>query len=168
MTRRNITGKLRLGGHVSKRDRLVALTWYDGGLIGPKLASTSSEVIDGEAIIMNHDNGVYFNSVGSGALLWQAVSSVRSFDEIVAWFARSYGLESKAVEPDVAAFLDLLKEYDLIEVSSLIAKGELPEARAGEPYARPELDAHNDLADLLLLDPVHVGPMASWPTPNEP
>jgi Coenzyme PQQ synthesis protein D (PqqD) len=144
------------------------LDWYDGGLLGPNLASTSGEVIDGEAIIMNHDTGVYFNCAGCGAMIWQAVTAVRSLEEIVDYLAKCYARDRADLIADVAGFIDALKEHDLIETASAEQRNALLESTPGEAYCKPVLEAHTDLADLLLLDPVHVAPMASWPSPSDP
>lgn len=144
----------------------MSLKWYAKGLIGPNLASVSSEVIDGEAIIMHHDIGVYFNCVGSGAAIWQAVSATLSLDEIVEYMTKCYSGERDKLTADVTRFLDLLNDNNLIEPAADDLRRPVPLATAGEVYREPVLEVHNDLADLLLLDPVHVGPMASWPSPK--
>lgn len=141
--------------------------WLASDSLRPNERSVSSEEIDGEAILMNHDTGMYFNSTGSGGLIWRAISMGASRDQTVAVLAAHYDLESDAVRADVTAFIAELDRHGLI-VSGGAAMANAPSlpGPASVAYAPPELGVHADLADLLLLDPIHEVAEAGWPSPN--
>lgn len=139
------------------------------GSLRPNERSVSSEEIDGEAILMNHDTGMYFNSTGSGGLIWRAITLGASLDQAVVALAAHYELAPDAVRADVTAFVAELHRHGLV-VSGGAALADAPTlpGPARGPYAVPELGVHGDLADLLLLDPIHEVAEAGWPTANPP
>jgi hypothetical protein len=142
--------------------------WRKEGVLSPSHKSISSEVIDGEAIIMNHDSGVYFNALGSGAAIWQLVAGQLKLGTIVASLADLYQIDETAIHDDVAGFVALLVEHGLAASVDGV-EGEPPTlAVPHEPYGKPELGIHTDLADLLLLDPIHdVSDTVGWPSPRD-
>ena len=141
--------------------------WLATDALRPNDRTVSSEEIDGEAIVMNHDSGVYFNSTGSGALIWRAISQGASRDQIVDALAAHYALEADAVRSDVTAFIADLERHGLI-VSGGAAPPEVTSlsGSATGSYQPPEIGVHTDLADLLLLDPIHEVAEAGWPSPH--
>lgn len=146
---------------------MTSTNWLGSDALRPNERSVSSEEIDGEAILMNHDTGMYFNSTGSGGLIWRAISLGASRDQIVDALAAHYQLEPDAVRSDVTAFVAELDRHGLIvsggEATANAAS--LPGSAQG-PYQPPELGVHADLADLLLLDPIHEVAEAGWPSPG--
>lgn len=123
--------------------------------------SVASEVIDGEAIIMDLRSGSYYSADGVGALIWSAIEQGAGHDQIVAWIAASYPAEAGAGAA-ADAFIGDLVSRNLIEPQPG-ADGPAP-APAAIAYSAPALSAHEDMQDLIMLDPIHdVGEMG-WPT----
>lgn len=146
---------------------MTTTNWLASDALRPNERAVSSEEIDGEAILMNHDTGMYFNSTGSGGLIWRAIGLGASAEQVVQALAAHYEVPSESIRSDVTAFLVVLESHGLIVSGG--APLELAPSVPGparERYAPPELGVHSDLADLLLLDPIHEVAEAGWPTPH--
>lgn len=131
-----------------------------------------SETIDGEAIIMHHGSGTYFNTTGSGALIWGAIERAATLDIIAAHLVAVYDVDTERALAATRRYLATLAAHDLIKPGSAVKLGseafaDLPKASPRrEPFREPELGVHTDLADMLLLDPIHDVGEAGWPAPK--
>lgn len=122
-----------------------------------------SETIDGEAIIMHHGSGLYFDTTGSGAVLWQAIERTTNIAALTTLLRESYGLERQPARAAVERWLGELATHDLIVRSDAPVAALQPLPSAGA-FADPVLGVHADLADMLLLDPIHDVDSAGWPS----
>lgn len=129
-----------------------------------------SETIDGEAIIMHHGSGRYFDISGSGVLVWSAIEQCIPPTKIAAQMAASYRLSSDHAADIVDAFLDTLVGHDLVRADPAAPLAMAPVAApASMPlFVAPVLGVHDDLADMLLLDPIHDVDEIGWPAPQAP
>ena len=131
--------------------------------IAPNAPLVVSETIDGEAIIMHHGTGHYFDTSGSGAMIWQAIERVSSLDAIAAQLSEDYAIAPDRAHAVAVSFLEVLVEHDLVKtVEAATVSTALP-PNAVAPFAEPVLGVHADLADMLLLDPIHDVDEAGWP-----
>ena len=113
------------------------------------------EVFDGEAVIVNLRTGRYFAFDAPATQVWRGVLADRPWPALADEIAVAAGAEPEAVRSVVARFLAELLEHELV-----VADGSLPEVedgQVGEPSAfpAPSLQVFSDMADLLLLDPIH-------------
>jgi hypothetical protein len=122
-----------------------------------------SEVIDGEAIIMDLRTGNYFSADGSGALVWQAVADGCGRAAIVGWAMGAFDGDPARIEADIDAFLAQLTDNDLVEAVEASAAPS-PAAVPRSAWRAPVLAIYTDMQDLLLLDPIHDVDEAGWPT----
>jgi hypothetical protein len=128
-----------------------------------------SELIDGEAVIMNLKSGNYYSARHSGALLWDWIEKGVSQDEMPAGLARVYAGDPVEMERDVTAFIDSLLEQQLIsETTADSGTPPLPVVHGDGstpllPYVAPVLEIYADMQDLLLLDPIHDIDEVGWP-----
>lgn len=122
--------------------------------------SVVSEVIDGEAIIMDMRSGNYFSAEGVGALIWQAICDGASTSAILSWVGQAY---PAAANPDAAsAFIDELVARELIEPGPAEAEPSFPLSNLPD-WTPPTLAAHEDMQDLITLDPIHDVDEVGWP-----
>lgn len=130
------------------------------------------EVIDGEAIIVNLDSGAYYSVRDTGAELWQALEQGASPEQIITHWVASYDAAPSAIAASVQALLEefvqeqLIVPVDRVNVTSVM---ELTGAARSErlPFSKPTLEKYTDMADLLLLDPIHeVDEQGGWPRPG--
>lgn len=124
------------------------------------------EHLDDQVIMINLETGAYFALEAAAAECWVALDAGAGFDDIVSEVVRRYDVDRARAETDVEAFLDSLVNEGLVQWSAEPAvastTGEAVAARA--TYRVPEIEKHDDLEELLLLDPIHdVGP-EGWPT----
>jgi hypothetical protein len=123
--------------------------------------SVVSEVIEGEAIIMDMRNGAYYSVDGFGAQVWQAVAGGVAHQDILDWTRRSYPGETGAADA-VDAFIEALLARNLIMVRPGPA-APAPETASG-PFEAPLLSVHDDMQDLIMMDPIHDVNEMGWPT----
>jgi hypothetical protein len=123
------------------------------------------EHLDDQVIMINLETGAYFALEAAAADCWVALVAGAGFDDIVAEVVRRYDVDPARAEKDVEVFVDSMVDEGLVQWSTepavpLIA-GEAAAPRAA--YRVPEIEKHDDLEELLLLDPIHdVGP-EGWP-----
>lgn len=120
--------------------------------------SVVSEVIDGEAVIVNMDNGSYYSIDDSGAFIWDLLCQGANSDDLVGLVEKSYA----SSDVDVAAIIseiiaEFLKEELLVKAED--GDGESPrDFKAGSfdhSFSVPLLKKYTDMEELLLLDPIH-------------
>jgi hypothetical protein len=121
----------------------------------PNASDIAAKVIDGEAIIMNLSNGLYFSMDKVGALIWESVEAGHSVQEIGDLVQGRFAVDPETAQADVARLLEELLAEDLVQTKDGEGSGE-PVDFNGEPradYIPPVLNKYSDMADLLALDP---------------
>jgi hypothetical protein len=145
------------------------------------------ERLDDEVIAINLETGAYYALDGAAADAWTLVAAGASTDEIVAILDGRYDTSADTLRADVVAFLAELTEQGIATDSTEPAESAEPalpaesaesaESAAPTPgdavalvadggtrrYTPPSLNRYDDLADLLLLDPIHEVDDAGWP-----
>jgi hypothetical protein len=130
-----------------------------------------SEIIDGEAMIINLDNGFYFSMEQVGTLIWEAIEQGCSFDQIAAGVKRRYIGDPQTIEIGVRQLIDQLLAEGLItsvnqppaetdHAQVVLSQNEVSDKME---YIEPSLNKYTDMEDLLLLDPVHQVDDTGWP-----
>lgn len=124
-----------------------------------------SEVLDGEAVIIDMASGRYHAASGVAGTIWQAIGAGFSFAAILNEVLRCHsGVPADAAET-IKGFIGQLMAANLVQEDA----GETADQTISEPagkatqWAPPVLESHDDLQDLLLLDPVHEVTEAGWP-----
>jgi len=131
-----------------------------------------SEVIDGEAIIVNLETGAYYSLQGVGAHIWEAVTAGATHDEVASTLIARYSGEPSAIRAAVDGLIDELTHEALIVVTAETNGAEsstlpnAPAAGARPPFEAPALQKYTDMADLLLLDLIHEVDERGWPVPK--
>lgn len=125
-----------------------------------------SEVIDGEAIIINLENGAYYSLQGSGALIWRAIENRASLAEIVNHMHGAYQVERAILKQAAQELVADLQKEKLITIStesSPIDHENLKFDGDQGQFNLPKLYKYEDMAELLLLDPIHEVDESGWP-----
>jgi hypothetical protein len=125
----------------------------------PRDSNIASEDFDGEFVVLDLDSGKYFSLAGAAAVVWRGLLAGHSVETLTA------ALPGGDARRDAVAGL----------VGSLVAHGLLvpgnPPAPADAALADElvsadgfGIDVFDDLADLLVADPIHdVDQQAGWP-----
>ena len=138
-------------------------------LLRPNSPSVVSEIIDGEAVIMNLATGHYFSALGTGGELWALIERGASERQLIDYLLLRYRIAEVEARTGVAAFISKAREHDLVVTTQAVSAPEHDQAATPTPtesYAIPQLNAYSDMEDLLLLDPIHDVSEAGWPMPK--
>lgn len=137
---------------------------------GPNLVS---EIIDGEAVIVNLEKGSYYSLAREGADIWSALKDGASEREIVESLLERYNSERTNIESALADLVGQLeKEGVIVEETGESENGHA--IGAGSPSAerpvfeRPVLHKYTDMEAILMLDPIHEVDETGWPSAKRP
>ena len=122
----------------------------------PKGQQVAAKVVDGEAVIINLANGVYYSMDKAGGLIWSMIEQARSLDAIADAVAAAYDVPPVRAREDVEQLAAQLVAEDLV----VVAGDEVP-AEGADPapppqkllYETPKLNVYRDMEELLALDP---------------
>lgn len=129
------------------------------------------ETIDGEVIIVNLEKGYYYSLLGTGATVWSKILEQTDADRVIQEMSQDYEGGAEEITTAIDEFFNHLQQEELIvSVSDLPVDQTLipPVERSNVPnkphFKKPILEKFSDMADLLLLDPIHeVDVEAGWP-----
>lgn len=121
----------------------------------------AAEEFDGEFVVLDIARGHYFSLASGTALIWQGLVDGHSADALCSRLDASSPVRAQ-IDGVIASFL----EHGLFTPAARNA--ETPVDPIAEALAAPglafEVEVFNDLADLLVSDPVHdVDEEAGWP-----
>ena len=120
-------------------------------------AKVAWRIADGEAVLLHAESSAYFGLNRSGTLLWAELArrSV-SPETLVAWAQRRFPDPPAGLDGDIAAFLEQLENYDLLDRGdgagdSRVAAALAEPAQPGESgYEAPQLLLFGELEKLIL------------------
>jgi hypothetical protein len=130
------------------------LTLHDH--LHPNKEEVAAKVIDGEAILINLSNGIYYSLDNVGGLIWELIEGGSSLEAIVGAVRARYDISRAQAQADVERLAAELLQENLVTVSS---DGATPlehrdqEQQSKLSYAAPILNIYRDMGDLLALDP---------------
>ena len=132
----------------------------------------ASKVIDGEAIIINLANGVYYSIDKVGALVWDLLQAGHTLEQVIGAVTARYDVTREQAESDVRELVGELVQENLVSPSEN-GNSASPETSSGGtdrlPYDSPKLNIYRDMRDLLALDPPVPGlGDTPWKDPDEP
>ena len=126
-----------------------------------------SETIDGETILIHLGTGTYYSLDGVATAAWELLSAGAPPDELADRFAKNYGLESATIAAALAAFVQELRDEELMLEASddAVASGDAEKVVLPDvPYIDPTLHKYTDMQEFMLVDPLHdVEVDAGWP-----
>jgi hypothetical protein len=134
------------------------------------------ETIEGEVVAVDLEQGTYFSLRGVAAEIWAPVVGGQSAGDVAAALARRYAGDPGVILTAVTAFTaDLVHEglvvatdERTIAISGLVEPAPEPDAAGARPtFCAPKLDKYTDMAELLLIDPIHEVDERGWPSPKE-
>ena len=129
--------------------------------------TVQSEVLDGEAVIVDFSTGRYHAAAGVAATVWEAMKQGQEINEIMIEVRSSYTGVPDDAESSVLAFIDSVVDAGLAKQADTevgqTSSSEQQTSTAPTPWIVPVLESHNDLADLMLIDPVHDVTARGWP-----
>ena len=137
----------------------------------PREQEVASKVIDGEAIIINLANGVYYSIDKVGALVWELLQSGYTLEQVIKTVTAQYDVTGEQAEANIRELVEELVQENLVVTSengSVAAAEELAEGIDKLAYDAPKLNIYRDMGDLLALDPPVPGlGDTPWKDPDE-
>jgi len=129
-----------------------------------------SEVIDGELVMIDLERGTYYSAEGSGAFIWELIEAGHSLAEILHTAHRMFSGDPGVIESGIRSFVERLLAEELAFPVDGVAAPNLehvgPSVSNGAEFVPPVLNVYADMADILLLDPVHDVDETGWPKPK--
>lgn len=122
----------------------------------PNTADVAAKVVDGEAILINLSNGMYYSMDSVGGLIWSMIEQGHDLDTVAATIERHYDVARDAAERDVQALARQLLDEGLVVPSDEEGAPDtngIPFPSAAEGYTAPRLSKFDDMVDLFALDP---------------
>lgn len=121
------------------------------------------ESFDGEAVVLDLTTGKYFGFSDSGSRLWDALSSGVPAAELAGAVTGAGPLSGA----DIDGFVSQLLEFGLLAAVADAPAQPLSGALLAQLADTTEplkVDIHDDLADLIVVDPIHeVEEPLGWP-----
>ncbi len=125
------------------------------------------EVIEGEVVIVNLENGSYYSLEGVGATIWGRLATGCTLEALAGELSAQYGEAREVVAKDVAAFVSQLHAEELVvQVAPNGLDAEEAVVAPSEPargYVAPVVHKYTDMEELLLVDPIHEVEDSGWP-----
>ncbi len=131
------------------------------------------ETIEGEAILIHLETGFYYSLDGTGSEIWDLVAAGCTLEEITTHLRQKYEAPPGAVEDAVATLIARLLEEGLVVEADASSNGSaslesrnLAEADGRTAFVAPVLHRYTDMADFMLVDPIHEVGETGWPEPQ--
>jgi hypothetical protein len=116
----------------------------------------NASIIDGEAIIINLETGLYFSLDRCGAAAWALLAGGHSIGEAATTLANACNTDVSAVQDGLLTLGKDLLERTLVSISESGASSpvavDLSQFALGA-WALPALNVYDDMGDVLALDP---------------
>lgn len=141
--------------------------------------SVVDEEMEGELLAIDDTTGKYFAVRGTGLWLWQVLRFGVDLTELEASLEPAVAVDVNEfvarltaagllIESTVAPLADAPLTTDLLTVDPLtidlpITEQLITDLEVPDPWSSPEFEVHDDLQDLLLLDPIHEVTDDGWP-----
>jgi len=134
-----------------------------------------SEIIDGEAVIINLETGIYYSMNQIGAEIWRLFENKMSVPNILQTLLARYQEKRSVVEKELNELLSDLEHEGLIlshsEASNAEKEAPSPTVHqqngAKLSFKNPKLEKYTDMQDFLLVDPIHEVDEKGWPHKKE-
>jgi hypothetical protein len=131
------------------------------GPFKPRSLDVAWEQFDNDAVVLDLESGAYFSLADGAALVWQALMQGHAVEALCA----SVPANSQT-QAEIAGLVQQFQEHHLVVPvpgsESVAPTSPLPDLSGLTGTFR--FDMFNDLADLLLADPIHgVDPSTGWP-----
>jgi hypothetical protein len=123
-----------------------------------------AETLSDETLVIDTATGVFFSLRGVASALWSMLEGIASDAELRA-AVRDQFADSPSIDTDLDAFLVALEADSLVVETPTAREGDVAVPAAWpDAYAAPEVKKYDDMADLLLVDPIHdVAADRGWP-----
>lgn len=133
----------------------------------PSVPKVIFEAFEDETIAIHFDSGRYYSMSATAHDIWSMLSAGYDSQTIGEHLSAHHGIPLEVVQAALTAFVNQLTAAELITATPEAMTEGAPNAPSYTPKAaafqKPLLEQHDDMQDLLLLDPIHEVDEAGWP-----
>lgn len=123
-----------------------------------------SEPMEDEVVVINLDNGCYYNLNMTAAQVWNYLDQGYSLNSIASYAEKIYPGETANIRSDLKLFIKRLIDEQLVREAESRNVGEIhADGFDGQAYEKPDFEKFSDMQEMLLLDPIHEVSEAGWP-----
>src|SRR5262245_15901231 len=110
----------------------------------PREQDVVAKVMDGEAIIINLQNGIYYSMDKAGGLVWEMIERKYTIEETITAITRRYSVSRADAQRDVEQLLEKLLEENLVtpSESTPVASEPQQDSQNALPYEVPKLNIY--------------------------
>jgi hypothetical protein len=143
------------------------------GYFSIKRPDVVHETIEGETVIVNLENGVYYSLRNSGVDIWNLIETGANFEELTAEITKRYRAAPDDISKAIRELLITLQKEGLLQVTSTRrTDSPTPQTHPATGHKKikfeyPVLEKYSDMQELLLLDPIHEVDEDGWPNKAE-
>lgn len=122
----------------------------------PNSNGVASKVVDGEAILINLSNGMYYSMDAVGGYIWSLIEAGYEVDSVINAVTHHYRVDEEMAKNDVQNLVQQLLDEELVVASGNGVSAEPIEAvesPESDSYTSPHLNKFDDMVDLFALDP---------------
>lgn len=134
-------------------------------------ASVVADVLEGEVVVVNLDNGSYYILQGTASVIWQLLAAGRTVPEIVEMLSRRHSEDAARIAAEVPEFIGQLTSEALLvpatadgRMASTFDDSQLP--AHGTPFDAPVMFRYSDMQALIQMDPIREYDETGWPVRN--
>jgi hypothetical protein len=132
-------------------------------ILNPRLAA---EIFDGEYIIANLDNGLYYNIQGIAVSLVNAMP-YHDHTQVIKCLSDSFPEQADHIEQELHAILEELLKEEIVLKDDHTTPVASSDCTPPEEYKPSRFNRYADMQDLLLLDPIHDVDEEGWTVQKE-
>jgi len=126
------------------------------------------EIIDGEVMVMNLQQGIYYSVAGAGAAIWPALSGGCPSNTLAAALSSATGVPLQTIDADLDAFVQRLLDETILRPADASGTAAAPTLDGIANYDGLAFERYDDMRAMLILDPVHEVGEFGWPQRGEP
>ena len=132
-----------------------------------------SEIIDGEAVIINLETGSYYSLAKAGAQIWEALNRGVTDRALLATLLERYEGDPAEIEQALVDLIGALESEGILRTSPVQSDNGVgphiaPSNAEKVPFERPTLQKYTDMEAILMLDPIHEVDETGWPSAKRP
>jgi hypothetical protein len=127
--------------------------------------SVIGEAVDGEVMVMNLRDGIYYSVAGAAATIWPALTGGVALDAIAAAVQSATGEPLERIAADLDAFVGRLCDEAVLRPAGNGAAppADPPQFAGIVDYRGFAFERFDDMRAMLILDPVHEVGEFGWP-----
>jgi hypothetical protein len=127
--------------------------------------SVIGEAVDGEVMVMNLRDGIYYSVAGAAAAIWPALTGGADLDAILAATESATRMPRDRIAADLDTFVERLCAEGVLRPATSDAAAPAEALRLADigDYRSLAFERFDDMRAMLILDPVHEVGEFGWP-----